>query len=365
MAVDAENQPDRWQINESLNELAQLAGTAGAVVVGQVSQKLPSPTKNYYIGLGKLEELVAFKQPGGYDVAIFDDELSALQQRNLEQKLGVKIIDRSALILDIFARHARTKEGILQVELAQSEYLLPRLAGQWRHLERLGGGIGTRGPGETQIETDRRLVQRKITHLKKQIENIRKHRRLYQKRRQHSGIALLALVGYTNTGKSSLLNCLSQAEIPTADKLFATLDPTTRRISLPDGTPFLLSDTVGFIHKLPPGLVSAFRATLEELSGANILLHVVDIASPRAAEQCQTVENILDDLEIGHKPRITVLNKIDKLLDESKEWNENEALAFLAETAKSQDPAAVIISARRKWGIDNLKHAIANLLPGS
>ncbi len=224
-----------------------------------------------------------------------------------------KVIDRTALILDIFAKRAQTHEGKLQVELAQNEYLLPRLAGQWSHLERLGGGIGTRGPGEMQLETDRRLVERRIHRLKKELGEVRKHRTLYRTNRRRSGVPVVALVGYTNAGKSTLLNTLSGADVLVEDKLFATLDPTTRRLRLPDGQTVLLTDTVGFIHKLPPTVVAAFRATLEELEEADLLLHVVDITHKNAAEQCQTVEDILADLGLEQKPRLTLLNKVDLL----------------------------------------------------
>ncbi|MFH1775199.1 MAG: GTPase HflX, partial [Chloroflexota bacterium] len=256
---------DSWSAEASMAELAQLVSTAGATVVGQLIQQLRVPSRTQYVGKGKLEELLSLKGSTDYNVVIFDDELSPMQQRNIEAALKVKIIDRVALILDIFARHARTSEGQLQVELAQHEYLLPRLAGQWSHLERLGGGIGTRGPGESQLETDRRLIRQRIHRLKARIEDVRKHRRLYRQQRKKSGVPLVALIGYTNSGKSTLLNALTAADILVADKLFATLDPTTRRLTLTNNTPALFTDTVGFIHKLPPTIVNAFRATLEEL----------------------------------------------------------------------------------------------------
>ncbi|MFC1967717.1 GTPase HflX, partial [Chloroflexota bacterium] len=238
---------ERLSADASLAELSRLANTAGAVVAGKVIQQLPSPTRTYYVGKGKIEEIIALKNDINYDVVILDDELSPLQQRNLEEALKVKVIDRVALILDIFAGHARTHEGRLQVELAQHQYLYPRLAGQWSHLERLGGGIGTRGPGESQLETDRRIIQKKISRLKKQTEELRKQRRLYRQQRQKSGIPVVALVGYTNSGKSTLLNALSRGDVLAEDKLFATLDPTTRRLNLPDNSAALLTDTVGFI----------------------------------------------------------------------------------------------------------------------
>jgi GTP-binding protein HflX len=288
--------------------------------------------------------------------------LTPLQQKNLEEALKIKIIDRVALILDIFARHAQTHEGKLQVELAQHEYLLPRLAGQWSHLERLGGGIGTRGPGESQLETDRRLINKKIQKLKKQLEDVKKHRMLYRQQRRKSGIPVVALVGYTNSGKSTLLNALSKAGVLAEDKLFATLDPTTRRIRLPDGSMVLLSDTVGFIRKLPPTVVSAFRATLEELTEAAVLLHVVDFSSESAAEQCDVVEGILKELEISDKPVITVLNKIDLLLDSGKKWSEDEALVFFKDQIKNDNENAIIISAEKGWGIKNLMQKVDKVL---
>lgn len=316
------------------------------------------------MGKGKLAELVALKEITDYNVVIFDDELSPLQQRNLEQALEIKVIDRAALILDIFARRARTHEGQLQVELAQHQYLLPRLAGQWSHLERLGGGIGTRGPGEKQLETDRRLIQRKIHHLKEQLEQVRKHRVLYRQKRRRSGIPVVAIVGYTNAGKSTLLNTLSKAGVLVEDKLFATLDPTTRRLRLPDSRAVLLSDTVGFIRKLPPTIINAFRATLEELDEASILLHVVDLTSHNAPEQCQTVEDILADLKLTDKPRITVLNKIDLLLENGQTWDEEKAINFLSRRGDEINENAVLVSAVKGWGLTGLLEKISQVVPG-
>ncbi|MFC1948755.1 GTPase HflX [Chloroflexota bacterium] len=350
------------QTRDSLEELAQLAVSAGAEVVGKISQRLPVPSKTYYIGGGKLDELKSLKGSTGYNVVIFDDELSPLQQRNLEDSLQVKIIDRVALILDIFARRAQTSEGKLQVELAQHQYLYPRLAGQWSHLERLGGGIGTRGPGEAQIETDRRLIQKKIHRLKQRIEQVRKQRFLYRRKRQKSGIPVVAVVGYTNAGKSTLLNALSRADVSVDNKLFATLDPTTRRITLPDRSAALLTDTVGFISKLPPTIVTAFRATLEELTGASALVHVVDFSSAGAAEQCQAVEDILADLDLTDKPRITVLNKIDLLLDSSRTWTEEEALNYLSDQPIPVSENTILISAGKKWGLTRLLEKIGEIL---
>jgi GTP-binding protein HflX len=362
VAVAGKSGAERWSAEDSLDEMAQLAGTAGAAVVGKLIQRLPRAAKTHYMGKGKLEELIALKDSLNYSLVIFDDELTPLQQRNLEEALKVKVIDRVALILDIFSRRAHTREGQLQVELAQHQYLLPRLAGQWSHLERLGGGIGTRGPGETQLETDRRLIQRKIHRLKGQIDDIRKHRQLYRQQRRKSGIPVVALVGYTNAGKSTLLNALSHADVFVEDKLFATLDPTTRRLTLPDKTNVLLTDTVGFIRKLPPTIVTAFKATLEELDEASILLHVVDLTSPNAPEQCQTVEDILSDLKLSEKPRITALNKIDLLLDNSRQWAEKSALDYLSEQCAPADENTVLVSAEKGWGLKNLLELIGRVL---
>jgi len=331
-------------------------------VVGKLIQRLPKPSKTHYLGKGKLEELISLKDSAHYDVVIFDDELSPLQQQNLEEALQVKVIDRAALILDIFTKRARTHEGQLQVELAQHQYLLPRLAGQWSHLERLGGGIGTRGPGESQLETDRRLIRQKIHRLKAQIEEVRKHRRLHRQQRQRTGIPVVALVGYTNAGKSTLLNALSHAEVFVEDKLFATLDPTTRRLTLPDKSAVLITDTVGFIRKLPPTFVTAFRATLEELDEANVLIHIVDLSSHNAPEQCQTVEEILGDLNLADKPRITALNKIDLLLDRSQTWDEETAINCLSDLGDVESKNTVLISATKKWGLTKLLELISYTL---
>jgi GTP-binding protein HflX len=349
-------------VEEATAELAQLTRTAGARVVGNTVQRLISPHRTHYVGSGKLEELIAIKETTGYNLAIFDDELTPLQQRNLEEALGVKVIDRVALILDIFGRHARTSEGKLQVELAQHQYLLPRLAGQWSHLERLGGGIGTRGPGESQLETDRRLIRRKIQKLEARIEEVRKHRALYRLQRQRQGIPVVALVGYANSGKSSLLNALSRADVLVEDKLFATLDPTTRRISLPGGDSALLTDTVGFIRKLPPAIITAFRATLEELTQASLLIHVVDLTSHNAVEQCQTVETVLAELNIADKPRLTVLNKIDLLLDKSRHWDEESALDYLSHWPGVAGKDTLLASAVTGWELDRLREEIKQAL---
>lgn len=362
VAVATRRNADRWSVEDSIDELTLLAGTAGAEVVGKLVQRLPKISKTHYLGRGKVEELIALKDSTNYSVVIFDDELSPLQQRNLEGALQVKVIDRVALILDIFARRARTHEGQLQVELAQHQYLLPRLAGQWSHLERLGGGIGTRGPGETQLETDRRLIQRRIHRLKSKIDDMRKHRQLYRQQRKKSGIPIVALVGYTNAGKSTLLNALSRADVFVEDKLFATLDPTTKRLVLPDKSTVLLSDTVGFIRKLPPTIVTAFKATLEELAEADVLLHVVDLTSHNAPEQCQTVEDILADLGLMDKPRITALNKIDLLLDDSRKWDETSAIDYLSHRSEVAGENTVLVSAVKRWGLGKLRELIGQTL---
>ncbi len=362
IAVDSRTHAGQWSVKDSLKELAQLAGTAGAKVVGQLTQRLTAPSKTHYLGEGKLAELLALKSSAGYNIVIVDDELSPLQQRTLESFLQVKIIDRVALILDIFARRARTREGQLQVELAQHQYLYPRLAGQWSHLERLGGGIGTRGPGESQLETDRRLIRQRIHRLELQIEQVRKHRLLYRQRRKKSGIPVVAIVGYTNAGKSTLLNALSRASVFVEDKPFATLDPTTRRLTLPDKTRVLLTDTVGFIRKLPPTIVRAFRATLEELDEAAVLLHVVDLSSPDAAGQNQAVEEVLAGLNLMDKPRIIALNKIDLLLSNDRVWGEDDALNYLVDQSAPVSQGTVLISAIKKWGLPRLMEQIGRTL---
>ncbi|MDH5695690.1 MAG: GTPase HflX [Dehalococcoidia bacterium] len=362
VAVATKGSADRWSAEDSIDELAQLAGTAGAEVIGKIIQRLPVPSKTHYLGKGKLEELLSLKDSTKYDVVIFDDEFSPLQQRNLEDSLQVKVIDRVALILDIFAKRARTREGQLQVELAQHQYLFPRLAGQWSHLERLGGGIGTRGPGETQLETDKRLIQRRIHRLKGQIDDMRKHRQLYRQQRKKTGIPIVALVGYTNAGKSTLLNALSHADVFVEDKLFATLDPTTRRLTLPDRSAVLLTDTVGFIRKLPPTIITAFKATLEELAEASVLLHVVDLTCHNAPEQCQIVEDFLADLNLMDKPRITALNKIDLLFNNDRTWDEESALNYLSDQHEAADKNTVLISATKKWGLGKLLVLISQTL---
>ena len=346
----------------SQDELAQLVKSAGGEVVGKAIQRLDMPTKALYLGKGKIEEILALKSDLHYDTVVFDDELSPVQQRNLEEAFQVKVIDRVALILDIFAKRAQTREGKLQVELAQHQYLLPRLAGQWSHLERLGGGIGTRGPGESQLETDRRLVQKRIQRLAAEVDKVSQQRYQYRQRRQKSGIPIIALVGYTNAGKSTLLNALSRANVASENKVFTTLDPTTRRLLLPDGKFALLSDTVGFIRKLPPNIIKAFRATLEELEEADLLMNIIDFASPYAAEENHAVEIILKDLGLLEKPRITVLNKIDLALGKDKNWTEEEALQYLLNNQTEIDENMFFVSAAKKWGLTGLLGRISQLL---
>jgi GTP-binding protein HflX len=353
VGVETKASADGWRIDSSLEELSHLAQAAGAEVVGRLTQKLGKPSATHYLGRGKLNELLNLREECPYTVVILNDELSPRQQRNLEEALEVKVIDRTALILDIFAKRAQTREGQLQVELAQHQYLLPRLAGQWSHLERLGAGIGTRGPGESQLETDRRLIRNRIHRLQTQIEAVRRHRALYRQKRRKSQIPIAAMVGYTNAGKSTLLNALSQAGVLVEDKLFSTLDPVARRLALPDNRNLLLADTVGFIHKLPLSIIAAFRATLEELAEANLLLHIVDITHHNAAEQFQTVEEILADLHLDKKPQIAVLNKMDLVVQ-----SEND-LTELTAPLKLPNERAVPVSALKGWGLDKLLDEIA------
>ena len=338
-----------WTLDDSLRELAQLAATAGAEVVGSMQQRLDAPSGTY-VGKGKLEEMKELRAVAPFDTVICDDELTPTQQRNLERGFGedVKVIDRTALILDVFARHAGSREGSLQVELAQAEYLLPRLAGQWSHLERLGGGIGTRGPGESQIETDRRIIGRRIHHLKQELERVRRHRAQYRQRRARGGVRTVSLVGYTNAGKSSMLNVLSGAAVEARDQLFSTLDPVTRRVRLSSGENVLLTDTVGFIQKLPTALVAAFRATLEELDEADVLLHVVDISHANAPEHVDVVDGIIRDLGLEAKPLVLALNKAD-LLDPGVETS------FMASV---RGATAVLTSARTGLGVHELLEAV-------
>lgn len=353
-------------VEESLDELSELARTAGAEVAGRTTQRMDHPHVATYIGKGKVAEVKQTARELDANVVIFDDELSPSQQRNLERELDLKVIDRTALILDIFATRAHTAEGRLQVSLAQLEYLLPRLAGQWSHLERMEGAIGTRGPGETQIETDRRLIRNRISKLKRDIEDVRTRRSLYRRQRDRAGLPVVALVGYTNAGKSTLMNALSHAGVLSEDKLFATLDPVTRRIRLPGGTPALLTDTVGFIQKLPTQLVASFRATLEELQEASLLLHVVDISHPNAFAHMKTVEDTLQELGVTGKPVLQVLNKADRLRSEDGQAVESYDDALAAAAMAGNAPGdVVLVSALKRWGLVPLLEKIEQLAGGT
>ena len=360
VGAEAKGTTHSWRLEDSLAELAELARTAGVEVVGQSQQRLEAINPATYIGKGKVAELKLLAPELDLDTIIFDDELSPAQQRTLEEELGLKVIDRTALILDIFAKHAQTREGALQVELAQYVYRLPRLTRAWTHLARQAGGgtarggpggVGLRGPGETQLETDRRLISRRITQLKKELEHVRRHRKQYRRHRQQQGLPVVSLVGYTNAGKSTLLNALTHAGVLATDLLFATLDPITRRLVLPGGKEVLLTDTVGFIQKLPTQLVAAFRATLEEISEADLILHIIDIMHPNVREQVHTVEQVLKEIGAGHKPMLVALNKIDLLSDPEK-----------ARLMVTQYPNAVAISALYRQGLADLLAKIESML---
>ena len=317
--LDAEDHAVPFNGEESLAELSELTSSAGGVVVGEVLQRRDRPDSATLIGSGKVEEIAGAAKMAHANLIIFDHELTSSQLRNLEREFDCRVIDRTQLILDIFARHARTREGRLQVELAQLDYLLPRLAGRGAQMSQLGGGIGTRGPGETQLETDRRKIHRRIRHVKQQIEEVRRVRAQQRRRRESVPVPVVALVGYTNAGKSTLFNALTQAGVVESSRMFATLDPTLRPVTLPSRRQVLLSDTVGFIRNLPTTLVSAFRATLEEVQRAVLLLQVTDATSPTAAEQMAQVESVLRELEAGGTPQIHVLNKIDLFDGEKRE----------------------------------------------
>ena len=357
------NNETTLSLEGSLAELAFLAETAGIEVVGEITQSLLHPNPKTYIGSGKVEELKLLVEELGADIVLFDDELSPRHQRELEDVFGnkVKVLDRTALILDIFALHAETAEGKLQVELAQLHYRLPRLTRAWTHLARQAGGgggrtgsiggVGLRGPGETQLETDRREIQKRIAKLEDELTKVRERRARHRNQRKKTNIPIVALVGYTNAGKSTLLNALTQSEIYVADQLFATLDPTIRHLQLPGGTEILVSDTVGFIQKLPTQLVAAFRATLEEIKEANLLLHIVDASHENLHEQSLTVLETLKEIDAGEVPILTVYNKIDLL-------NKDE-IQKLEEAAHSNE---FLISARTGDGIEELQEAIADIL---
>ena len=386
MAVEADDQDSVWGVEDSLSELGTLARTAGAAVVGTLLQRLPHPDVATYVGKGRAQELSEIVQQQEIELAIFDDELTPTQQRNLEKLLATRVVDRTALILDIFAQHARTREGRLQVELAQLEYRLPRLTGRGSEFSRqaggsrsaggsgagrvggvggggggAGGAIGVRGPGETKLEIDRRRIRSRIAELKEDIEDVRAQRTLHRQQRSAHAIPVVAVVGYTNAGKSTLFNALTEAGVLAEDKLFATLDPITRHVVLSNpqkgsstrgysnNQEILLTDTVGFIQKLPTKLIAAFRATLEEVIDADILLEVVDVSHVNAIEQSETVNDILNELEAQEKPRVTALNKVD-LLDD------------VSEVDTSLYPNAVAVSALQKVGLDALSEKISEVL---
>jgi len=347
--IGLDDSDDRgWPVERSLAELAALAETAGATVVGSAFQRRPAADPVWYFGKGRAAELVDEKAAHDFNVLIVDDELDPKQQRSLEKLLDCKVLDRSALIIDIFARHAKTKEGRLQVELAALEYHLPRLTRLWTHLSRTGGGIGTRGPGESQLETDRRLIREKIKKVRAELDNVKRHRATTARQRDRHEVASIALVGYTNAGKSTLLNALADSEVYAADMLFATLDPTSRQVTLPTGQHVVVTDTVGFINKLPHDLVDAFRATLEEVMRADLLLEVVDAADPDFVGQQAAVQVVLDELGAGDKPRITVFNKIDLLPDDAG--------------APPSSDHAVFVSAVSGAGLDRLRQRIGETL---
>lgn len=341
---------DRIPVPESLEELKRLAETAGAKVAFETTQKRDKPDSKFFIGEGKVEELKALIASKDANLLILDHELNPSQERNLEDTLGIKVIDRTELILDIFAQHAHSREGSLQVELAQSQFLLTRLTGHGVLMSRLGGGIGTRGPGETKLEYDRRRIRERISILRREIEKVRKERAIKREKRRSSHLPVAAIVGYTNSGKSTLLNALAKANVLVEDKLFATLDPTTRRLYLPSGQVILVTDTVGFIQKLPTQLVAAFRATLEEVTEADFLLHIVDISHPYFEDQIKAVYRVLEELNCITKPMITIFNKIDRLKKKVSQ-----------KLLKKYQPA-VAISALHKTGIEKLLKIISRPL---
>lgn len=365
MAAEIKDSDRLMDTSDSLEELALLADTAGLEVVGETSQKLDRPNVTTYVGSGKVEEIAALAEETLADVIIFDDELTPRHLRELSKRFGqsVRVLDRTALILDIFAQHANTKAGRLQVELAQNEYRLPRLSHAWGHLGRQTGGasgrsgsvggVGLRGPGETQLEVDKREIRKRITVLKREIESLSEHRKRYRVQRKRSRIPVIALVGYTNAGKSTLLNTLARSDVYAADQLFATLDPTTRRVVLPGDRVCLFTDTVGFIQKLPTDLVAAFKSTLEEINEADLLLHVIDVSHYNAGAQFESVKQTLKEIGADNIPTINVFNKADLI-----EGDLEETKALLAES----DPDAFLISAKTGQGVDELRNGIVATL---
>lgn len=340
-----------WTVDDSLEELKQLADTAGATVIKKFIQKRPKPDPAFFIGRGKVQELALYAQQENIDLCIFDDELSPAQQRNIESVMGIRILDRTALILDIFAQRARTNEGKLQVELAQLQYTLPRIMGKGLMLSRLGGGIGTRGPGETKLEVDRRRIRDRIAFIKDQIEKVKAVRSLHRSKRKKNNVFEVSLVGYTNAGKSTLLNTLTNSYIYAKDQLFATLDPTTRQLTLPNKQEIIITDTVGFIQRLPHQLIAAFRSTLEVVTEADLLVHVIDVSHELYKEQAAAVHEVLKEIGAETKPVITVYNKIDKLSPDSKL---TDRLALEEDT--------VCISAAKKLNLETLQQMIESHL---
>lgn len=340
-----------WTVDDSLEELKQLADTAGATVIKKFIQKRPKPDPAFFIGRGKVQELALYAQQENIDLCIFDDELSPAQQRNIESVMGIRILDRTALILDIFAQRARTNEGKLQVELAQLQYTLPRIMGKGLMLSRLGGGIGTRGPGETKLEVDRRRIRDRIAFIKDQIEKVKAVRTLHRSKRKKNNVFEVSLVGYTNAGKSTLLNTLTNSDIYAKDQLFATLDPTTRQLTLPNKQEIIITDTVGFIQRLPHQLIAAFRSTLEVVTEADLLVHVIDVSHELYKEQAAAVHEVLKEIGAETKPVITVYNKIDKLPPDSK----------LADRLALEEDA-VCISAAKKLNLETLQQMIESHL---
>jgi GTP-binding protein HflX len=341
----------KWDLRDSMEELAELANSAGAEVVNTVTQKLQKPTAPYYIGKGKAELIKESFKDQHVTSVIFDDELSPAQGRNLENLLSRKVLDRTQLILDIFAQRARSREGRLQIELAQLQYLLPRLTRMWTHLSRQTGGIGTRGPGETQLEVDRRRVQERIARLERDLEGVRKVRSVQRQGRKRHQWPVAAVVGYTNAGKSTLLNLLTGADVVAENKLFATLDPTTRSLTLPNRQRLLLTDTVGFLRKLPHTLIESFKATLEEVVEADLLIHVVDLSHPRVDEHIEAVDTVVKELGAFGKQTLMVFNKIDALTDND-----------LIDVYTKKFPGSVAISARKGTGVSELVQALEDEL---
>ena len=351
VSLEYGKQDRMWTSEDSLEELRQLAETAGAEVIAKFLQKRPKPDPGYFIGRGKVRDLALYAQQEEIDLCVFDEELSPAQQRNLEQALGIKVLDRTALILDIFAQRAQTNEGKLQVELAQLQYTLPRIMGQGLSLSRLGGGIGTRGPGETKLETDRRMIRDRIAYIKGCIDKVQNVRKLHRSYRNKNQVPSISLIGYTNAGKSTLLNVLTNSDVYEKDQLFATLDPTTRQLNLPDKRQAILTDTVGFIQRLPHQLIAAFKSTLEETLDADLLVHMIDVSHPLYKEQSEAVYRVLQEVGAQDKPVLSVFNKIDKLPPDSGLLEQLRAI-----------PESVCISAKKQIGLETLLAVITEKL---